>query len=189
LKTPCGSPSYAAPEILLNIEYDGKKADIWSLGVVLYAMATGSMPWNESNSIEMYRQIQECQIDIPPDLSLPLRSLLTMILARDPAQRPTIEKVLESSWLSESRGFVRANTTNYKMLKPQLSLMDSGSPYLGTRRPIMIRPTKEHAMTTDLGGLSSRRDGMLPGSITGLMRRVPPTGKRRTGAKPLFDGV
>ena len=49
LKTACGSPSYAAPEMLLGTKYDGLKADIWSLGIVLYAMVCGYLPFEDDN--------------------------------------------------------------------------------------------------------------------------------------------
>jgi serine/threonine protein kinase len=182
LKTPCGSPCYAAPEILLNLEYDGKMADMWSLGVVLYSMVTGSMPWDHTNPIEMYRQIHECQIEIPDYLSLPLRTLLTTILVKDPLQRPTIEKVLESSWLAEVKGMVRASTTDYKLIKPQLNLLDVGS-RLGGRPPLLIRTAKERTRMDDL---PVHREGLPPLPV--LMKRVPAVGKRHVRPNLLFGG-
>jgi len=57
MKSFCGSPSYAAPEVLKHEQYDGMKADIWSLGVVLYAMLTRQLPFDDDNVARVIRQI------------------------------------------------------------------------------------------------------------------------------------
>ena len=69
LKSPCGSPFYAPPEVLLNEEYDGRSRDVWSLGIILFAMVTGSLPWAETNKAGLFKEIITGYIHIPENLS------------------------------------------------------------------------------------------------------------------------
>jgi len=102
LATPCGSPFYAPPEIIRNVEYDGSKSDVWSLGIVLFTMAAGGLPWTETNQARLFKQIQEAEIDIPRRLSAPVREILGMMLKQDPAKRPTCQQILEMPWVAET---------------------------------------------------------------------------------------
>jgi serine/threonine protein kinase len=115
LTTPCGSPLYVAPELLLNHCYDGKCADVWSLGILLFTMVTGRLPWTTENQVELFRQIREAEIGIPFHLTLELQDLLGKMLERDPAARITIPKIIESPWFSArksppGKGLGRAST-------------------------------------------------------------------------------
>lgn len=98
LKTPCGSPFYAPPEILNSQPYDGKKADMWSLGIVLFTMATGSLPWTQLSQTHLFKQIREADITIPTSLSISCQNLLKKLLVQDPSKRPTCEEVLQSQF-------------------------------------------------------------------------------------------
>jgi carbon catabolite-derepressing protein kinase len=111
LSKPCESPCYAAPEILAGDQYDGKRADIWFLGVALYLMVTGKLPWNTSNQGEVFKQILTNPVEIPSRLSPNLRSLMSSMLNTNPSARPTIQSVLGSTWLAESGGSEEAPTT------------------------------------------------------------------------------
>jgi serine/threonine protein kinase len=103
LQTPCGSPLYAPPELLSGQGYDGKAADIWSLGIVLYAMVTGMLPWSSDNQIELFKQIQESPVEIPAHFSPLLQDLLSRMLEKNPAQRATISDVLNSQWFPRAQ--------------------------------------------------------------------------------------
>ncbi|OHT13330.1 CAMK family protein kinase [Tritrichomonas foetus] len=103
LSTPCGSPFYAPPEIISNKEYDGKKADIWSLGVVLYTMATGSLPWTEVNQTKLFSQITNAIFQIPLHLSCNLQQLIKSMINKDPSKRPNCEQILASQFLSDEQ--------------------------------------------------------------------------------------
>jgi 5'-AMP-activated protein kinase catalytic alpha subunit len=63
LKTACGSPCYAAPEMISGKEYCPLKADIWSSGVILYAMLCGFLPFEDPNTTELYRKILNCDYE------------------------------------------------------------------------------------------------------------------------------
>ncbi|OHS99211.1 CAMK family protein kinase [Tritrichomonas foetus] len=100
LLTPCGSPFYAPPEIVKNLKYDGKKADIWSLGIVLFTMVTGALPWTEIDPPErLYDQIQRAEIKVPFNFSLDLRKLILSMTDKDPTKRPNCDQILYGPWL------------------------------------------------------------------------------------------
>jgi serine/threonine protein kinase len=99
MRTFCGSPCYCAPECLCRIQYDGRKSDIWSLGVILFAMVTGEHPWNVSNTSIMLRQILKAAYTIPSFVSLGCKTLIQGMMKVNPADRITIEAILEHPWL------------------------------------------------------------------------------------------
>jgi serine/threonine protein kinase len=80
MKTFCGSTSYAAPEILKHIPYDGIQADIWSLGVVLYAILTRSLPFDDDNVARVIRRIESAKFKIPSHLSNGAIDLISKLL-------------------------------------------------------------------------------------------------------------
>ncbi|CAD8159343.1 unnamed protein product [Paramecium pentaurelia] len=92
LVTACGSPCYAAPEMLEGKNYDGTKTDIWSCGVILYAMLCGYLPFDEENTQDLYEKIKLCQYTIPNSLHEDARDLISKILAKDD-QRINIEQI------------------------------------------------------------------------------------------------
>ncbi|CAD8078409.1 unnamed protein product [Paramecium sonneborni] len=92
LVTPCGSPCYAAPEMLEGLNYDGTKTDIWSCGVILYAMLCGYLPFDEENTEDLYEKIKECQYTIPNSLHQDAKDLIKKILVFED-QRISIEQI------------------------------------------------------------------------------------------------
>lgn len=99
--TSCGSYAYAAPEIISGLDYDPKKSDIWAIGVILYAMLTGQLPWTKRNQYELFQQIKACDYKMPQDISKPCQYLLLMILQKDPEQRPTAADLLKYQWFDD----------------------------------------------------------------------------------------
>lgn len=80
LKTACGSPCYAAPEMIAGSAYSGLAVDLWSLGVVLHAMLSGSLPFEDENTSNLYRKILALEFDIPTHFSSAARSIVRGIL-------------------------------------------------------------------------------------------------------------
>lgn len=101
LMTPCGSPFYAPPEIVANQPYDGKKGDMWSLGVVLFSMATGSLPWTEMNQTQLLQQIMHADFVVPVTVSPDIRALIQALMSANPSARPSSKDVLSLPWLNE----------------------------------------------------------------------------------------
>ncbi|KAK6432938.1 serine/threonine-protein kinase gin4, partial [Oleoguttula sp. CCFEE 5521] len=98
LSTPCGSPHYAAPEVVSARPYDGKQADVWSCGVILYVMLTGTTPYNYSQDGDirvLFRDIARAKYHMPPDLSMEAKDLIRRVFVADPARRITMDGVWE----------------------------------------------------------------------------------------------
>lgn len=98
LSTPCGSPHYAAPEVVSSKPYDGTQADVWSCGVILYVMLTGTTPYNYSQDGDirvLFRDIARAKYFMPPRLSLEAKDLIKRIFVPDPHRRITMDGVFE----------------------------------------------------------------------------------------------
>lgn len=90
MHTRCGSPHYAAPEVLsAEAGYDGCRADLWSLGVVLYALLTGTLPFSGSTLPQVLKNIMQVKFDMPNSVPKPLSSLIHSLLSLDPLARPS----------------------------------------------------------------------------------------------------
>jgi serine/threonine protein kinase len=100
MKTFCGSPCYCAPECLCRIQYDGRKSDIWSLGVILFAMVVGEHPWNVSNTSIMLRQILKAAYTVPSFVSPECKALIQAMMKVNPTERISIEGIIEHPWLA-----------------------------------------------------------------------------------------
>ena len=93
LKTKCGSPSYAAPEIIKGLPYDGFKTDIWCCGIILYAMVCGYLPFEGGNNKILFKNIVECNPEIPDYLTEETQDLISRILREEPDDRITIDEI------------------------------------------------------------------------------------------------
>ncbi|KAM5237693.1 testis-specific serine/threonine-protein kinase 1-like [Ctenodactylus gundi] len=100
-KTFCGSAAYAAPEVLQGIPYQPKVYDIWSLGVILYIMVCGSMPYDDSNIKRMLRLQKEHRVNFPRSkrLTSECKDLIYHMLQPDVARRLRIDDILSHSWV------------------------------------------------------------------------------------------
>lgn len=98
LETPCGSPCYASPEMVRGYSYDGFGIDIWSCGIILYAMICGFLPFEEDENDEynetLFKNIVKCDIEYPSELiSETAEDLLKRILVKEPDKRIKIEDI------------------------------------------------------------------------------------------------
>ena len=93
LKTKCGSPSYASPEILKGKPYDGFKSDIWCCGIILYAMVCGYLPFDGETNKILFKNIIKCEPEIPDYLDDSTQDLIIKILTSDPDMRITIDEI------------------------------------------------------------------------------------------------
>ncbi|KAM4638949.1 maternal embryonic leucine zipper kinase isoform 2-T5 [Amazona ochrocephala] len=99
LNTCCGSPAYAAPELIQGKAYIGSEADIWSMGVLLYALLCGYLPFDDDNVMALYRKIMRGKYSIPKWLSPSSTLLLNQMLQVDPKKRITVKHLLSHPWL------------------------------------------------------------------------------------------
>ena len=102
LSTPCGSPFYAAPEMLKGENYNGLNIDIWSSGVILYLMLTGLLPFNdnENNINVLYKKIIDGKFNMPNYLSKNAKNLIKKILVTNPRKRIKINDIKKHSWFN-----------------------------------------------------------------------------------------
>ncbi|PAV63193.1 hypothetical protein WR25_06870 [Diploscapter pachys] len=100
LNTWCGSPPYAAPELLLGNVYDGKKADVWSLGVLLYILVTAGFPFPGDSVDKLKRAVLSGQVKIPYWVSVECSDLIKKMLVLNPKKRFSVKQVLSHRWMT-----------------------------------------------------------------------------------------
>jgi BR serine/threonine kinase len=91
-ETSCGSPHYAAPEVVRGVPYDGRAADIWSCGVILFALLAGKLPFYDPGIRNLLAKVKSGRY-VMPDLPPEIQSLITGMLTVEPSARITIEKI------------------------------------------------------------------------------------------------
>ncbi|VDP76508.1 unnamed protein product [Echinostoma caproni] len=100
LDTFCGSPPYAAPELFQGKKYDGPEVDVWSLGVILYTLVSGSLPFDGQNLRELRERVLRGKYRIPFYMSTDCESLLKKMLVLNPAKRYSLEAVMKDRWIN-----------------------------------------------------------------------------------------
>jgi len=100
LQTACGTPSYAPPEMLEGLQYNGEASDIWSCGIILYAMLCGTLPFTESKEEIIVKKIKMHDYSIPKYLSKEAQDMLNHILKINPEERFTIEGIKKHPWFN-----------------------------------------------------------------------------------------
>ncbi|XP_058515497.1 uncharacterized protein LOC131478886, partial [Ochotona princeps] len=98
LKTSCGSPNYASPEVVSGKSYAGTEVDVWSLGVILYALLCGSLPFDDEHVPNLFKKIRHGNFLLPGHLSELARHLIIRMLVVDPSQRITIAEIMQHPW-------------------------------------------------------------------------------------------
>lgn len=102
LKTSCGSPNYAAPEVISGKLYAGPEIDIWSCGVILYVMLCGRLPFDDEYIPTLFKKINSGQYHLPSHLSEDARYLLSRMLVVDPVRRITINEIRQLPWFNQN---------------------------------------------------------------------------------------
>jgi serine/threonine protein kinase len=105
LLTPCGTPAYVAPEVLKKIGYDGSKADIWSCGVILFALLCGYLPFQGENVMRIYSKSFKADYVLPEWISPGAKKLISNLLVVDPEKRFSIPDIMKDPWFQI--GFMR----------------------------------------------------------------------------------
>ena len=100
LYSSCGSLCYASPEMVEGKKYSGSCVDIWSSGIVLFAMLCGYLPFTDSNEQKLFKKIVEGKLYFPHFLSEQAKDLLNKVLTKDPLKRITINKIKKHPWFN-----------------------------------------------------------------------------------------
>ncbi|RAR03882.1 serine/threonine-protein kinase KIN4 [Stemphylium lycopersici] len=189
MQTSCGSPCYAAPELVVSDSlYTGRKVDVWSCGVILYAMLAGYLPFDddpanpEGDNINLlYKYIVSTPLTFPEYVTPHARDLLKRILVPDPRKRADLFEVARHSWLADYAhvvGFITSSNTNVAEAqqasvyssKPPHTLLhgppsdclleDTFEPQPALARSASVRePAKPHtAPSSAHGGLQTKRE-------------------------------
>lgn len=135
LRTECGTRSYMAPEVLARQQYDGKKADCWSVGVVLFIMLSGNPPFQMARPGDWwFNQLKDkkpekfwrSHLRYSPNFPRPAQDLLTRIFTPDPNLRPTVREVLSDPWVMSCALSPADITRELKVRKEKIIAVSGG---------------------------------------------------------------
>jgi len=173
LTTFCGSPPYAAPELFCDDNYYGVFVDIWALGILLYFMVVGILPFRADTVGKLKKCILEGSYTIPSFVSDSCRSLVCGILHRNPTSRLTITEMRSSAWL-EGQDFPPA-------MEPFKPVLGSSTPADALEdRCAAVNELGDLGISTDL--LTDSEDSQVRSNIVGTYRIVlHRIQKRRSG--------
>lgn len=111
LDNTVGTPAFVAPEQLTG-QFYGKAADIWAMGITLYVLIYGILPFSGTNVLALYESIRNQELSFPgvqDSTSALLKDLLTRLLCKDPSQRITVSEIKEHPWVDSRRSFRKEN--------------------------------------------------------------------------------
>ncbi|CAN6460056.1 unnamed protein product [Victoria cruziana] len=137
-KSTVGTPAYIAPEVLLNKEYDGKIADVWSCGVTLYVMLVGAYPFEDpaepKNFKKTIQRIVNVQYAIPEHIQISpeCQNLISRIFVPTPATRITIPEIQNHEWFLKNlpEDLMQENTMNFEEPDQPMQSVDEIIPIL-----------------------------------------------------------
>jgi serine/threonine protein kinase len=143
LRTTCGSFYYSPPEILQNHPYDGKKRDMWSIGVILFIMTSGTYPWTAMNQAKLVSQINRADFEIPISVSDNFRTLILALMSVDPKIRPGPDEILTLPWLQNFQKKLfepnqRSRLRAHSFATPSRPISRRNVPF--GKRSVIIRP-------------------------------------------------
>lgn len=104
-RTVCGTPNYIAPEVLDTKVGHSYEVDVWSFGVIIYAMLVGKPPFETTEINKTYKRISANDWSFPSnvDLSVNAKDLITKILKTDPRSRPTVDEILDHDFFQKQQ--------------------------------------------------------------------------------------
>ncbi|KAF5340457.1 hypothetical protein D9758_013577 [Tetrapyrgos nigripes] len=149
METFCGTTGYAAPEVLSRKKYQGPEVDVWSLGVILYCLLTGMLPFDDDDEIVMREKVIVGEFEDPEWLSLEGRELIKGILDSDPSKRLTIPQILAHSWFSTKHDDITAQSPD--------------SSY--SRRASQIQPVPPESIDSARSSASTASDVLSPSEV------------------------
>ncbi|KAF2177651.1 Pkinase-domain-containing protein [Zopfia rhizophila CBS 207.26] len=191
MQTSCGSPCYAAPELVVSDSlYTGRKVDVWSCGVILYAMLAGYLPFDddpanpEGDNINLlYKYIVSTPLTFPEYVTPHARDLLKRILVPDPRKRADLFEVARHSWLSDFAHVVSfitsSTTTSNDISKSTVFSKDPFETPMLARSASVREPGKPHTAVSPVGGLTAKRE-QINRNDQSEKTKPPRDNKRRT---------
>ncbi|XP_036697341.1 MAP/microtubule affinity-regulating kinase 3 isoform X12 [Balaenoptera musculus] len=153
LDTFCGSPPYAAPELFQGKKYDGPEVDVWSLGVILYTLVSGSLPFDGQNLKELRERVLRGKYRIPFYMSTDCENLLKRFLVLNPIKRGTLEQIMKDRWINAGH----EEDELKPFVEPELDISDQKR-IAGPAIPSVVAYPKRSQTSTADGDL--REDGV-----------------------------
>ncbi|PBP25898.1 putative serine threonine protein kinase [Diplocarpon rosae] len=190
MQTSCGSPCYAAPELVVSDSlYTGRKVDVWSCGVILYAMLAGYLPFDddpanpEGDNINLlYKYIVSTPLTFPEYVTPHARDLLRRILVPDPRKRADLFEVARHSWLSEYAhvvGFITSTTTTTEQIGSTTVGDEAQQEMSLLNRSASVREPSKQKAPAAVGDLA-RKHGNVDPEGPDAQAKVAKDNKRRT---------
>ncbi|KAJ7678115.1 Pkinase-domain-containing protein [Mycena polygramma] len=193
METFCGTTGYASPEMLQGRKYLGPEVDVWSLGIILYCLLTGTLPFDDDDEDLMRQKIIVGEFEDPEWLSNESRDLIKNILHQDPTKRLPISQILTHAWFTTPTVPARADTVDSHLSsaasdtseshrlfsddvcsstpttpdEPEFKLDDKGPAIHRTASEITIRKT-------DLETLHTKLSATHPGTVPEEDELAPP---------------
>ncbi|XP_051530936.1 serine/threonine-protein kinase BRSK2-like isoform X3 [Myxocyprinus asiaticus] len=103
LETSCGSPHYACPEVIRGEKYDGRRADVWSCGVILFALLVGALPFDHDNLRQLLEKVKSGEFHMPQFIPPDCQALLRGMIEVNPEKRLTLEAIQKHAWYQTGR--------------------------------------------------------------------------------------
>jgi serine/threonine-protein kinase HSL1, negative regulator of Swe1 kinase len=128
LETSCGSPHYACPEILSGKKYSGASADVWSCGVILYALVSGSLPFHDEVMETLLQKVRIGEFQMPKDIPKEAQNLISRMLQKDIKKRITIVEIMKHPFFQSHPSIgptsittieLQSDTLNVAISKPE----------------------------------------------------------------------
>jgi carbon catabolite-derepressing protein kinase len=142
LKTSCGSPNYAAPEVINGKLYAGPEVDVWSCGVILYVLLVGRLPFDDEHIPSLFQKIAKGAYVTPSYMSSGAATLIKKCLAVNPVHRATIDDIRQDPWFLK-------NLPKY-LQPPPTEFLDTGVDPTKAINPRNIAPGAPPAVQTKL---------------------------------------
>ncbi|XP_065829641.1 NUAK family SNF1-like kinase 1 [Oscarella lobularis] len=189
LSTFCGSPLYAAPEMIRGVKYVGPEVDCWSLGVLLYTLVCGSMPFDDRDPKNLVRCVSTGTFHIPRRMPSDVRRLVKQMLCPSPAHRADIDAVNEHPWVNDGYRLTPSDESKEKLValtraKQTRSCSQSHakdfSLELQTEAPQQSHRRATHHVHPALRNVAARRVGRV---------ELPPVTVTVTAASPVHNRV
>jgi serine/threonine protein kinase len=182
-QTFCGSPCYCSPECLCKVAYDPRISDVWSLGVILYALLTGCIPWQIENASRMLRQILTGFYDIPEEVSPEAADLISCLLKVNPRERISLDDVGRHPWFKILSAQEKACRCYIKVDIPELEKGRRGANEI-------VSPLKNRGLGCGLPVAAGRRSSAVTFNRLSLSRNQEgEDGRRRSAARLLLAMV
>lgn len=178
-KGPCHGPKgtigYMSPEALSGNPYDGRPSDIWSLGIVLYTMVVGKLPWSSHNPKQVSGQIKRGRFDIPTHLGPDVERILKGTLTMNPEKRMTIQDLANDEWIANSEVlFLPDHKRMRERAHTTVTKREDWEWEFGKAMDVMRREREESDTETDI-------------NIDKAIERITNTVLRRTHSAPVSN--